>query len=491
MDGAPPPAPTGRPAIWSLAIDFGTTASVAAVDDGTHVRLASFGASTRLPSGVFVEDDGTLVAGTVAANRGGAAPARYVRTPKRHVGRDREVVVGGRTIDVAELVAAVLRDILTRVVPQMGGVAPARVVMTHPARWGSAGKHVLAEAATRAGLGIVDLVPEPVAAGHGLAPAPGEGTIAVYDLGGGTLDTAVLRAAGGRWTIAGPPGGLDPLGGETFDAHVHHHLIEHAGRLDPAAAARVASPSGSAERGYARTWWRDLRSLKEDLSETVSGHIAVPGTDHTVMLTRDELEQLVADAVSRSVAELSHTIWAAEVVDGGLGRIVLSGDAARMPLVDRLVRERFPDVEVRSADDPKGVVAMGALAMGRAEVSLPEVSLPEPGPPPSTPASDGPPSPPPDTERPVLPDPPPPPPPDPPGGSGERLRPGPVPRPRRRAVAIVTAAVVVIVAVVGAVAAAGSGGGDPPPTTPNADNAHSALHLDDHDLDVDAAGRVR
>ncbi len=450
MNGAPPPGQPGRPATWSLAIDFGTTASVAAVDDGMQVRLATFGASTRLASGVFVDDDGALVAGTVAASRGGAAPGRYIRTPKRHVGRDREVVVSGQTIEVADLVAAVLADIRARVVQQMGGADPARVVLTHPARWGSTARQTLLDAAERAGLGAADLVPEPIAAGHGLGVATGvDAAVAVYDLGGGTLDTAVLRGRpDGGWAIAGPPGGLDPFGGETFDALVHHHLVDQVARRDLAAAARLQAPSSSAERGYARTWWRDLRSLKEELSETVSGQIAVPGTDHTVLLTRDEVEHLVADPVRRSVAELVRTLQAAGTPASSLTRIVLSGDAARMPIVDRLVREHHPDALVRSADDPKGVVATGALAPALAAASAGPVP---PGAVPHRPVPPVPPPPPPEART----APPPPPPP-----RDRRSAVAPTSRSRSRVAVLAASAILLVVAVSGAVAAGAGGDGD-------------------------------
>lgn len=359
----------GKPVSWALAIDFGTTATVAAIDDGTHVRLVTFGRSTRLPSGVFVGSDGSLLVGTTAANQGGADPARYVRTPKRHVGRDQTVIVGGTAYEVADLVAMVLRTAHTEAITQAGAGEPERVILTHPVRWSRTAQGTLRDAANRAGLGQVELVPEPMAAGQYAAVRHGAaGAIAVYDLGGGTFDAAVLqRTDAGIWTVLGPPGGLDPLGGETFDVLLHRHLLTQLDGVDKRMARVLESPLGAGERGFSRTWWRDLRSLKEDLSEVSAGRIAVPGSDHTLTLARDELEALLGPAVHQTVDEFDRVVRAAS--SNRSLSIVVSGDASRMPLVHELIRQRFPDAPVTSIDDPKGAVACGALAISAPPVA--------------------------------------------------------------------------------------------------------------------------
>ncbi len=370
-------------ASWSLAIDFGTTTTVAAIDDGKTTRLADFGASTRMPSGVFVEPGPSLVAGVVAANRGGADQARYVRTPKRNIG-DTHVVVGGQEIPVVDLIAAVLGAAAGQAIRQAGKGRPSRIVLTHPALWGKAERDVLTAAANAAGLGDVDLVLEPVAAGYetDLGGDPGS-LIAVYDLGGGTFDAAVLRRGDDRrsWAAVGAPGGLDQVGGESFDAAINQHLLGRVRESNPETADSLEHPSTPGQRGLARTWWRDLRAMKEDLSETASGRIAVPGTDQAVLLTREELEELVASDVERTVDELDRTIRRA-VGEGAVSLIVLSGDTSKMPLVDRLVGARFSGVEVRAADDPKGIVARGATKASA-------IAAPTAWSPPDVPVTDG------------------------------------------------------------------------------------------------------
>ena len=226
------------------------------------------------------------------------------------------------------------------------------------------------------------LVPEPVAAGHDGAPSSPDGTkVAVFDLGGGTFDAVVLRRARSTWTVVGRPGGLDPAGGETFDSMLHRHLIGEVARVDEQAAPALDAPGSAAERGLARTWWRDVRTVKEDLSERSSCHIAVPGTEHSVLVTRDQLELLVHDEVARSVEVFATTI--ADATNGTEPTVILvCGDASRMPIVDRLLRERFNSTPISAVSDPKGVVARGAVAAATAGTTVPTepASLDEPVP---------------------------------------------------------------------------------------------------------------
>ena len=346
---------------WSLGVDFGTTATAAAIDRGDAVEFVTFGRTSRLPSGVFVQEDGRLLAGSVALNQGGADPSRYVRTPKRYVGRDRSVIVGGTEVEVEAVVAVVLRTVLEAATAQAGGSSPERIVLTHPVRWADAGVSALTAAAAQAGLRPVELLAEPMAAGLDVLGDGADSPVAVYDLGGGTFDAAVVQPLEGDWVVLGPPGGLDPLGGETFDLLLHRHLVEMVRLVDATAARVLESPEGAAERGLSRTWWRDLRALKEGLSEVSSGRIAVPGTDRMLLLGRDDLEEVLGDHVRRTVEELERVVRGARSTTVDV-QVVVSGDASRMPLVHQLIRDRFPQSPVRSADDPKGAVARGALA---------------------------------------------------------------------------------------------------------------------------------
>ena len=364
---------------WRLAIDFGTTATVAAVigADGRG-DLVDFGRTTRLPSGVFVHAGDGLLAGQLAANQAGADPARYIRTPKRHVGRDEHVRVGGVDVGVPELVAATLRAAASAAVKSAGGSAPETVVLTHPAMWAAASTAQLRAAAELAGLPDAVLVPEPVAAGFAAAKTTADGAyVAVYDLGGGTFDAAVLQRTGGSWRLAGKPGGLATTGGERFDTLLHEALLERIAAADPSAAEVLRAPSTRVERGFARTWWRDVRAVKEGLSEVSSLPITVPMSGAELLVTRDELEELVGPSLAETVAVLHETVRDAGIEASALAEIVLSGDASLMPAVSRQIAEAF-DAEPTVANDSKAVVALGALPAvsgGSASVATQSSSL--------------------------------------------------------------------------------------------------------------------
>ena len=374
---------------WTLCIDFGTTATAAAMDHGGDPMLVQFGQSTRLPSGVFVAPDGSMLVGRTARNAAGADPGRYLRTPKRLVGLDERVPVGGDDVEVVRVVAAVLTEVAGESVRRAGGVPPVRTVLTHPARWAGTAVAMLVRAADVAGLGPAELVAEPVAAGHGTIGLPQQdGPVAVYDLGGGTFDAAVLRPTGETWSLAGRPGGIDSIGGEAVDAALHRYLIDQLRSTDPDMSRALDQPTDLVERRHGRTWWNDLRDAKEVLSEVSSTQVAVPGTADALVLTRDEVETVSAPLIAATVEELARTIAEAGVASDELGSVLLCGDASRMPIVARLIQERFEGTTVRYADDPKGVVAKGAarataatgLGTGPAPGPAPEPDpAPEPG----------------------------------------------------------------------------------------------------------------
>jgi molecular chaperone DnaK len=150
---------------WQLGIDFGTSYTVAAAaqdGDATVLDLDSNG-RVRIPSSVFVTESGDLLVGGAAQHQSVFAPDRYEPTPKRLIGEG-PVFLGGRLIPVADLVAAVLQQTYTEACRQQGERAPSEVRLTHPADWGQTRLAVLSDAAERAGLPTVTLVPEPVAA---------------------------------------------------------------------------------------------------------------------------------------------------------------------------------------------------------------------------------------------------------------------------------------------------------------------------------------
>jgi hypothetical protein len=201
---------------WELAVDIGTTATAAAIAvDGDRQSIELDGRS-RMPSTVLAPAHGPLVVGEAAEAQAALDPERVERTPKGRLG-DPVMLLGGRPVDPVDALAAILGHVGAAAAQRMAGTAPARLVLTHPAPWGSARLDLLRDAARRARLPDPVLVSEPVAAAAHLAhdiAAPGallavlqkyQDTVSALDMSG--FDTAgLLKITSSAKTPAGKGG---------------------------------------------------------------------------------------------------------------------------------------------------------------------------------------------------------------------------------------------------------------------------------------------
>ena len=365
---------------WFLAIDFGTTNTCAAVVDDRGTVAVGFGPEqlSRMPSGVLLRTDGGLLVGFEAERQASIHPDRFDAAPKRSVGQA-ALLLGDREVPVVVAVAAVLGAAAAEARRQHGGTPPAQVSLTYPARWGSARQAVLRDAATRAGLGDVSLISEPEAAAAYFAKhdrVPIGRPVAVYDLGGGTLDTAVLTATRSGFRILGRPGGIDPLGGDDVDERLLELTLDRVRASVPAGAAptspdHLGEPSGRAD---AR---REVRRAKEDLATSDVTELVIPGSRTSVELSRADLRTAAGRDVDASVTELLRTVALAGVALDQLAAVYLAGGSSRLPLVrESLTRQVPPAVQrvVRTLHDPKVAVAQGAVEILHGRETTPEAS---------------------------------------------------------------------------------------------------------------------
>jgi len=346
---------------WVLAVDFGTSNTTAAyAADGGAPAVLQVENSQYLPSVVVAGQDGQLLTGKAAEQQAVFFPDRAERTPKRAMAAGGQVVLGGRALATVELAAAVLGRVYTEAVRFHGGVAPRRVVLTHPARWGETLQDRLRAAAARAGIAGPALMPEPVAAAWCYSPPAAGQFVAVFDLGGGTLDTAVLKADGGTFTPAGPPGGDPELGGEDFDELLLGQVEKLALERDPALWEDSFAGAGLKAR---RERWRlraDVRVAKEALSEQHAHDLLVGDYHEPFRLTRPEFEQLISAMTDQATAEMARTITAAGLQPAQLAHLYLTGGSSRIPAIATRLGHTFNRVP-RMEHDPKTVVALGAL----------------------------------------------------------------------------------------------------------------------------------
>ncbi|WP_051267221.1 Hsp70 family protein [Nakamurella lactea] len=353
-----------------IGVDFGTSNTVAALAvPGRAPRILSIDGSSWLPSAVFLTDDGGLTVGRDAERRARLAPERFEPNPKRRID-DGEMLLGSAVVPVEDAIAAVLRRVAEEAQRQLDGRSPDVAVLSHPARWGSTRRAALTSAARRAGLAErVTLVPEPVAAavhfgslqdaGERAAGASvGGRPLAVYDLGGGTFDCAVVTTADGRYAVAADDGLID-VGGVDFDQAVLDHLGRTSSAAGPNEWRNLLRPQSSADRRAARAIAEDVRSAKETLSRYSQAEVPLPQPFSDALISRNEFEGLIRPMVIRTVDVLARTIDRAGVTPRQLAGIYLVGGSSRIPLVATEIGERIGVVPT-TLDQPEATVALGA-----------------------------------------------------------------------------------------------------------------------------------
>ncbi|MFI7603061.1 Hsp70 family protein [Actinoplanes sp. NPDC049681] len=344
---------------YGLGIDLGTTQTAAAVRvDGRIDVVRLGGRRAEIPSLIFVTPDGGLLIGEAAERRGLSEPARLAREFKRRMGDPVPVLAGGVPFSAHALTAKLLRHVLDTVTRLQGG-PPAVLTVTHPANWGPYKREQLDQALRMAETGPALLRTEPEAAAlqHATARRIAEGeTVAVYDLGGGTFDAAVLRREGEGFLLLGEPEGVEQLGGADFDEAVFAHVLETLG--DAAEGLDPDDPEVLAALARLR---RDCVEAKEALSfdTEVMIPVALPGMHTRVRLNRSELESMIAPALEDTVAAMRRALRTARVAPEELDAVLLAGGSSRIPLVSQLLTAEFGRPVVADPH-PEHSIAMGA-----------------------------------------------------------------------------------------------------------------------------------
>ncbi|OLT03790.1 hypothetical protein BJF90_03760 [Pseudonocardia sp. CNS-004] len=364
---------------YQLGIDLGTTYTAAAVSRATERQhadpeMVSLGdRAVQVPSVLYLAPDGSIVVGEAAERRAATDPDRVVREFKRQVGDEIPLVVGGTPYPAHELSAILVAWVVQRVAEREGGPA-GRIALTHPASWGPHKKELLQGALAARGLNVTFLAePQAAALSYAAAERVGRGsTIAVYDLGGGTFDSAVVRK-NGTFELLGRPEGVDRLGGVDFDDAVFTHVREAVGeafdRLDPADDSVVAAVSRLR---------RECKEAKEALSADTEVRIAVllPGLQTAVRLTRGEFEAMIRPQLEESVDALRRAVTSAGLAPADLSAVLLVGGSSRIPLVAQSVSAAFGRPVAVDAD-PKNAIALGAaLAVSPRPESWPAAAIP-------------------------------------------------------------------------------------------------------------------
>jgi molecular chaperone DnaK len=366
-----------------IGIDLGTTNSCVAVMEGKDVRVIenTEGARTT-PSIVAFTDAGERLVGQPAKRQAVTNPENTLFAIKRLIGRryhdpitekdkgmvpyrivegaggDAWVEAQGKKYSPSQISAFILQKMKETAENYLGEEVK-QAVITVPAYFNDSQRQATKDAGKIAGLEVLRIINEPTAAAlaYGLEKK-GSGTIAVYDLGGGTFDISILEIGEGVFEVKSTNGDTF-LGGEDFDKRILDYLADEFKkeqgidlRNDRLALQRLKEAAEKA---------------KIELSSTMQTEVNLPfitadasGPKHlNIKLTRAKLEALVEDLIEKTIGPCRAALKDAGLSAAEINEVVLVGGMTRMPKVIEKVKQFFGR-EPHKGVNPDEVVAVGA-----------------------------------------------------------------------------------------------------------------------------------
>ncbi len=370
-----------------IGIDLGTTNSCVAVMEGKDARVIENAEGARTtPSMVAFAENGEKLVGQPAKRQAVTNPENTLFAIKRLIGRrfsdptakkdqdlvaykivegdngDAWVQARGEKYAPSQISAMILQKMKETAEAYLGETVT-QAVITVPAYFNDSQRQATKDAGKIAGLEVLRIINEPTAAAlaYGL-DKKNTGTIAVYDLGGGTFDVSILEIGDGVFEVKSTNGDTF-LGGEDFDARIIDYLADEFKkdqginlRSDRLALQRLKEAAEKAKI--------ELSSAKETDVNLPFITADQNGPKHlNVKLTRAKLEALVDDLIERTIQPCAKALKDAGVTAGEIDEVILVGGMTRMPKVQARVKEFFGR-EPHKGVNPDEVVALGAAIQG-------------------------------------------------------------------------------------------------------------------------------
>ena len=366
-----------------IGIDLGTTNSCVAVMDGKTAKVIENAEGMRTtPSIVAFSDDGERLVGQPAKRQAVTNPERTFFAVKRLVGRryddpmvekdkklvpykivkasngDAWVEADAKTYSPSQVSAFILQKMKETAEAHLGQKVE-QAVITVPAYFNDAQRQATKDAGKIAGLEVLRIINEPTAAAlaYGLDKTK-TGTIAVYDLGGGTFDVSVLEIGDGVFEVKSTNGDTF-LGGEDFDMRLVSYLADEFQkeqginlRNDKLALQRLKEAAEKAKIELSSTTQTEINLPFITADQTGPKHL-------TMKLTRSKFEALVDDLVQKTIEPCRKALKDAGLTAAEIGEVVLVGGMTRMPKVQEVVKQLFGK-EPHKGVNPDEVVAIGA-----------------------------------------------------------------------------------------------------------------------------------
>tara|TARA_B100001179_G_scaffold93979_1_gene66654 strand:+ start:178 stop:2115 length:1938 start_codon:yes stop_codon:yes gene_type:complete len=365
-----------------IGIDLGTTNSCVALMEGSDAKVIENAEGGRTTPSMVAFSDNERLVGQPAKRQAVTNPENTLFAIKRLVGRryddpltekdkglvpfsivsgengDAWVEAEGETYSPSQVSAFILQK-MKETAESYLGEAVEQAVITVPAYFNDSQRQATKDAGKIAGLEVLRIINEPTAAAlaYGLEKKEG-GTIAVYDLGGGTFDVSVLEIGDGVFEVKSTNGDTF-LGGEDFDQCIIDYLADEFKkeqgvdlRGDKLALQRLKEAAEKA---------------KTELSSSMQTEVNLPfitadasGPKHlNIKLTRAKLEALVEQLIDRTISPCKAALKDAGISAGEIDEVILVGGMTRMPKVQERVQEFFGR-EPHKGVNPDEVVALGA-----------------------------------------------------------------------------------------------------------------------------------
>jgi molecular chaperone DnaK len=370
-----------------IGIDLGTTNSCVAVMEGSQAKVIENAEGQRTtPSMVAFTPTGERLVGQAAKRQAVTNPENTLFAIKRLLGRrfddpvvqqnaknvpfklvkgdngDAWVESQGKKYAPSQISAFILQKMKETAEAYLGETVT-QAVITVPAYFNDSQRQATKDAGKIAGLEVLRIINEPTAAAlaYGLE-RKGTGTIAVYDLGGGTFDVSILEIGDGVFEVKSTNGDTF-LGGEDFDHRIIDFLADEFKkeqgidlRSDRLALQRLKEAAEKAKIELSSASQTDVNLPFITADQTGPKHL-------NVTLTRAKLEQLVNDLVQRTIEPCRKALADAGVQASQIDEVVLVGGMTRMPKIIETVKSFFGREPHRGVN-PDEVVAIGAAIQG-------------------------------------------------------------------------------------------------------------------------------
>ena len=348
----------------AYGIDLGTTYSAIAKTNaiGASEIIADNEQGTEtLASAVFFAEDGTVIVGAAAKEEGVDAPERLHQFFKRWIGRSTDpnrehYWADGKEYDPIELSAIVLGRMINYA--KDDGEEVKDVVITCPACFDYAQRDATKQAGIAAGLNVMAVINEPIAAAMNYCMSQSEGSqnVLVYDLGGGTFDVTLMRMTRNGNDRRIDPFGIDGdayLGGCEWDNELYLLLLEKFEEQYGSSADEMPEELKALIRDK-------VENLKIKLTNKEKAKVKIPYDGENVILevARNEFEIATTDYVERTVNHMDSVLQKTGMTDDDIDVVLMVGGACKMPMIRNVLTERFGEKVLLG--DPDKDVAKGA-----------------------------------------------------------------------------------------------------------------------------------